>query len=115
MSETKPPDPDAEREVDLRSAWSRITARWYLPVAGLVIGAILGVLASASGGEVFRARTLLDGDDEKRRAIRRGECERQAACQHAAQRAPKADMHRSSIRRLAATPGSACGTIAGRE
>jgi hypothetical protein len=59
MSETKPPDPDAEREVDLRSAWSRITARWYLPVAGLLIGAILGVLASASGGEVFRARTLI--------------------------------------------------------
>ena len=59
MSETKPPDPDAEREVDLRSAWTRIKARWYLPVAGLVIGAILGVLASASGGEVFRARTLL--------------------------------------------------------
>ena len=59
MSETKPPDPDAEREVDLRSAWSRITARWYLPVAGLLIGAVLGVLASASGGEVFRARTLL--------------------------------------------------------
>jgi len=59
MSETKVPDPDAEREVDLRSAWTRITARWYLPVAGLVIGAILGVLASASGGEVYRAKTLL--------------------------------------------------------
>ncbi len=59
MSESKAPDPDAEREVDLRSAWTRITARWYLPVAGLVIGAILGVLASASGGEVYRARTLL--------------------------------------------------------
>ena len=59
MSETKPPDPDAEREVDLRSAWTRITARWYLPVAGLLIGAILGVLASVGGGEVFRARTLL--------------------------------------------------------
>ena len=59
MSDSKVPDPDAEREVDLRSAWTRITARWYLPVAGLVIGAILGVLASASGGEVFRGRTLL--------------------------------------------------------
>ena len=58
MSES-PPDPDAEREVDLRSVWTRISARWYLPVAGLVIGAILGVLASASGGEVFRGRTLL--------------------------------------------------------
>jgi len=59
MSEQKAPDPDAEREVDLRSAWTRITARWYLPVAGLVIGAILGVLASVGGGDVFRARTLL--------------------------------------------------------
>ncbi len=53
------PDPDAEREVDLRSAWKRITARWYLPVAGLLIGAILGVLASVGGGDVYRARTLL--------------------------------------------------------
>ena len=59
MSETLKPDPDAEREVDLRSACTPIKARWYLPVAGLLIGAILGVLASASGGEVFRARTLL--------------------------------------------------------
>ncbi len=59
MSETRPPDPDAEREVDLRSAWSRITARWWLPVAGLVIGAVLGVLVSVGGGEVFKATTLL--------------------------------------------------------
>jgi hypothetical protein len=59
MSESATPDPDAEREVDLRSALTRITARWYLPVAGLLIGAILGVLASVGGGDVFRARTLL--------------------------------------------------------
>jgi uncharacterized protein involved in exopolysaccharide biosynthesis len=59
MSESSPPDPDAEREVDLRSAWKRITARWWLPVAGLVIGAVLGVLVSVGGGEVFRATTLL--------------------------------------------------------
>lgn len=59
MSESKTPDPDAEREVDLRSAWTRIKARWYLPVAGLLIGAVLGVLASVGGGDVYRARTLL--------------------------------------------------------
>ena len=53
------PDPDAEREVDLRSAWTRITARWWLPVAGLVIGAVLGVLVSVGGGDVYRGRTLL--------------------------------------------------------
>ena len=59
MSEPTQPDPDAEREVDLRSVWTRITARWWLPVAGLVIGAILGVLVSVGGGDVFRATTLL--------------------------------------------------------
>ena len=59
MSETRPPDPDAEREVDLRSAWARITARWWLPVAGLVVGAVLGVLVSVGGGDVFRATALL--------------------------------------------------------
>jgi hypothetical protein len=59
MSERAVQDPDAEREVDLRSAWTRITARWWLPVAGLLIGAILGVLASVGGGDVFRGRTLL--------------------------------------------------------
>jgi hypothetical protein len=59
MSERVPQDPDAEREVDLRSVWTRITARWWIPVVGLVIGAVLGVLASASGGEVFTARSLL--------------------------------------------------------
>ena len=59
MSAARDTDPDAEREVDLRSAWTRITARWWLPVAGLVIGAILGVLVSVGGGEVFQATTLL--------------------------------------------------------
>jgi capsular polysaccharide biosynthesis protein len=59
MSERALQDPDAEREVDLRSAWTRITARWWLPVVGLMIGAVLGVLASVGGGDVFRGRTLL--------------------------------------------------------
>jgi capsular polysaccharide biosynthesis protein len=59
MSEHALRDPEVEREVDLRSAWSRITARWYLPVAGLLIGAVLGVLASVGSGDTFRARTLL--------------------------------------------------------
>lgn len=52
-------DPEAEKEVDLRSAWARITAHWWLPVAGLVAGAALGVIASVGGGDVHEARTLL--------------------------------------------------------
>jgi uncharacterized protein involved in exopolysaccharide biosynthesis len=58
-TEKPPVDPDAEREVDVRSAWTRITARWWLPVAGLVLGAVLGVLASVGGGQTYNARTLL--------------------------------------------------------
>jgi hypothetical protein len=50
---------DAEDEVDLRSAWRRVSARWWLPLAGVVLGAALGVLVSVGGGEVYRAETLL--------------------------------------------------------
>jgi len=52
-------DPDAEREVDLRSAWSRLAARWWLPVGGLVVGAILGVLVSVGSSQVYKGETLL--------------------------------------------------------
>jgi hypothetical protein len=50
---------DGEDEVDLRSAWTRIAARWWLPVAGLLIGAVVGVLVSVGGGDVYRAESLL--------------------------------------------------------
>lgn len=52
-------DLDAEREVDLRSAWTRISERWWLPLGGLVLGAVLGVLVSIGGGDVFRAEALV--------------------------------------------------------
>jgi uncharacterized protein involved in exopolysaccharide biosynthesis len=53
------PDPDAEQEVDLRSVWSRIAARWWLPVAGLVLGLALGYALALGGGQVYRAETLV--------------------------------------------------------
>ena len=52
-------DPNAEREVDLRSGWNRITARWWLPVGGFVLGAILGVLVSVGSGDVYKAESLI--------------------------------------------------------
>ena len=52
-------DLDAEREVDLRPTWDRIIARWWLPVAGIVVGAILGVLVSVGAGDVWRAEALV--------------------------------------------------------
>jgi hypothetical protein len=62
MSEQRPlsvPELDAEREVDLRSLWQRIADRWWLPVGGLVLGAVLGILVSVGGGKVHEATTLL--------------------------------------------------------
>jgi uncharacterized protein involved in exopolysaccharide biosynthesis len=58
-AEVRAPEFEGEDEVDLRSAWTRITARWWLPLAGLLIGAVLGVLVSVGGGDVYRAETLL--------------------------------------------------------
>jgi arsenate reductase-like glutaredoxin family protein len=60
MSRPEPvPEPDAEREVDLRSVWERIAARWWLPLLGAVAGAILGVLLAFGGGSTYEARALL--------------------------------------------------------
>jgi hypothetical protein len=33
--------------------------RWWLPVAGLVAGAVIGVLVAVGGGQTWRAKTLL--------------------------------------------------------
>ncbi len=52
-------DGDAEREVDLRALKARLAARWWLLLAGLVIGAVIGVLLAAGGGQTWRATTLL--------------------------------------------------------
>jgi hypothetical protein len=53
------PDPEAEREVDLRTLWARLSDRWWLPLAGLVAGAVVGILVAAGGGQTWRAKSLL--------------------------------------------------------
>ena len=53
------PELDAEREVDL-ARWRRaVVALWWLPVAGLVLGAIFGVLFSFRGGSNYKASALI--------------------------------------------------------
>jgi uncharacterized protein involved in exopolysaccharide biosynthesis len=53
------PELDAEREVDL-ARWRRaVAALWWLPVAGLVVGAILGALYSTHGGTTYKATALI--------------------------------------------------------
>jgi ElaB/YqjD/DUF883 family membrane-anchored ribosome-binding protein len=53
------PDPDAEREVDLRSYLNALTVRWWLPVAGLVGGIIVGLLVSLGGNQVWTANSTV--------------------------------------------------------
>jgi hypothetical protein len=48
-------DPAGEQEVDLGRWWGAIVARWWLPVAGLIVGAFIGYLISLGGKEVWKA------------------------------------------------------------
>src|SRR6266536_6380508 len=60
MSAAPPvPDPDAEAEVDLGRYGTALVARWWLLVAGLVAGAVIGYLLSLGGGRVYRAQALV--------------------------------------------------------
>lgn len=53
------PELDAEQEVDVGRYWRALQARWWLPLAGLVLGALLGYIAAVGGGEVYKAETTL--------------------------------------------------------
>ena len=52
-------DLEGEQEVDLTSAWSRLKERWWLPIGGLVVGAVIGLALALSGGSVWRAQTIV--------------------------------------------------------
>jgi hypothetical protein len=53
------PDLDAEREVDL-ARWRRaLVALWWIPIGGLVLGAIVGVLYSFRGSSNYKASALI--------------------------------------------------------
>jgi len=50
---------EEEQEVDLSSGWQRLKARWWLPVGGLVVGAVIGIALALSGGTVWRAQSIV--------------------------------------------------------
>lgn len=54
-----PEDPDAEREIDLRSVWERIAARWWLPMLGGMAGLLAGFALALGGGKVYEGSALL--------------------------------------------------------
>lgn len=53
------PDLDAEREVDLRRYWNALVSYWWLPLAGLVAGLVVGYLLSLGGNKVYKATATL--------------------------------------------------------
>jgi hypothetical protein len=53
------PELDAERDVDLHRHWDAITTRWWLPVAGLAAGIIVGYLISLGGAQVYKAKATI--------------------------------------------------------
>src|SRR5919197_4225628 len=57
---TAPPPPElADDEVDLGRYWASVAARWWLPLLGLVLGAIVGYLIALGGGSTYRAQAVV--------------------------------------------------------
>src|SRR5918911_2571787 len=52
-------DPEAEQEVDFGRYWRLLAARWWIPAAGLVAGAVIGYLIALGGSQVYKATATL--------------------------------------------------------
>ena len=52
-------DPEAEQEVDFAKYVRLLGARWWLLVAGLVVGAVIGYLISLGGTQVYSATSTV--------------------------------------------------------
>ena len=122
---TSPQNSGDEREVDL-ARWRRaLVVLWWLPVAGLVVGAIIGVLYSFRGTSTYNASALIslgqpvspggalvNGFGTNPRAV--SEIVSSAAAQ--AEAADRADMRASALRGhvSVAQVGAATGPSASR-
>ena len=53
------PDVDAEEELELGRYWSALIARWWLPLAGLIAGIVIGYLLSLGGHQVYQAKATV--------------------------------------------------------
>jgi capsular polysaccharide biosynthesis protein len=52
-------DPEAEQQVDFGRYGRLLAQRWWLPVAGLVLGAIIGYLLTVGGTQRYKATATL--------------------------------------------------------
>ena len=56
---TREPTPDEEQEVDLGRYGSALAARWWLPLLGLLLGAVAGWLLSVGGSQTYSAQAVI--------------------------------------------------------
>lgn len=52
-------DPEAEQEVDFARYGRMLASRWWLVVAGVVVGAVIGFLVSLGGSQVYSATATI--------------------------------------------------------
>jgi hypothetical protein len=52
-------DPEAEQEVDFSKYWRLLAARWWVPIGGLVLGAIVGYAVALGGAQRFSASATI--------------------------------------------------------
>ena len=53
------PEFDVEEEVDLGRYGRTLAARWWLPLAGLILGVLLGYLLAKGSGQVYQAEAVV--------------------------------------------------------
>src|SRR5690348_12917225 len=53
------PEVDAEDELELGRYWHALVIRWWLPLAGLIAGIVVGYLLSLGGHQVFQAKATI--------------------------------------------------------
>lgn len=52
-------DPEAEQEIDFSRYWRLLAARWWVPVGGIVLGAIVGYAVALGGSQRYSASANL--------------------------------------------------------
>ena len=58
-SRTAATELDAEQEVDFARYWRAMLVRWWLPLAGVAAGLVIGYLASFGGHKTYEARAIV--------------------------------------------------------
>src|ERR1051326_6242626 len=52
-------DPEAEQEIDFSRYWRLLAARWWVPIGGLVRGAIVGYAVALGGSQRYSASATI--------------------------------------------------------